>query len=190
MRKPIGVALLIVLSCNRPVSANFFYGVTLCPLSRFNISVAEDLLESIQQHLKEMTFPVTSEIQEAIIEAEELLEKARLAYRGQNCITSNFLAIRAQNLLKEAKNNLESLMDEKEEALRREEYVVYFVVIERYLNFWDRGFYYDGTNLLGGPLQCIVIENHTYFYISLNTSPASAFTTHKYLQSQRILYVQ
>lgn len=106
MRKLIGVALIIVLFCSLPTSANLYHGGTICPLSRYNISVAEDLVEAIQQQLEDVTSPVTSEIQGALFKAEKLLERARLAYRGQNCIASNLLAIRAQNLLKEANDNL------------------------------------------------------------------------------------
>jgi hypothetical protein len=89
------------------------FGKQLCPLSRYNINQAEELSVTVQDLLNQaQTLDVdTSDVEELISEAHELLEKAKaFCEHSQNCIAGNILAIEAQKLLLQAKELLESML--------------------------------------------------------------------------------
>jgi hypothetical protein len=82
-------------------------------LAEYNVEVAESLLKEIKELMEQAEGKnlETGGVEELIIEAEALLEKARgFCLHSQNCVAGNTLAIEAQNLLKEAKEMLESML--------------------------------------------------------------------------------
>lgn len=90
------------------------YGKQMCPLARYNVTRAEQALNSV----KELLAPVyaldldTSEVDALIREAEALLEEARkFCKNSQNCIAGNVLALEAQKLLQQAEDLLESMIE-------------------------------------------------------------------------------
>ena len=89
------------------------YGKSFCPLSKYNIGLAEELSVTVQDLLNQArTLDADiSEVEELIARAHELLEKAKaFCENSQNCIAGNVLAIEAQNLLLQAKELLESML--------------------------------------------------------------------------------
>ncbi|KYK36523.1 MAG: hypothetical protein AYK18_11440 [Theionarchaea archaeon DG-70] len=97
-------------SQNEPQSG---YGEQLCPLARYNVQKAEEMLETVHKlfdqafHLKVNLLAV----EELIAEAEDLLEKATcFCKNSQNCVAGNTLALEAQKLLREAQEMLESML--------------------------------------------------------------------------------
>ncbi|MBU7042473.1 MAG: right-handed parallel beta-helix repeat-containing protein [Theionarchaea archaeon] len=90
------------------------YGTQICPLARYNLSQAEQALTSIQELLSPVTALDldTSQVDALIREAESLLEKARrFCENSQNCIAGNVCALEAQNLLQQAEDLLESMLE-------------------------------------------------------------------------------
>jgi len=82
-------------------------------LSQHNIRTARDLLGIVQGLLEQAQNRdlTTSEVEELINEALQLLEKAeKFCEHSQNCIAGNTLAIEAQELLEKAKEMLESML--------------------------------------------------------------------------------
>ena len=90
------------------------YYKEICPLANYNIRKAENLLNEVQALLEKAQEKglETLEVEEMLNKANELLEKAKnFTKSGQNCIAGNNSAINAQNLLIEAKEMLELILD-------------------------------------------------------------------------------
>ncbi len=110
----------------------------ICPLARFNIAAAEDLMDTVRELLKVVKEQGvdTSEAEGMLTEAEALLESARTF--SNSCITSNALAVHCQDLLKKCQEMLES----------KDVYAVYSALIKaKYIE--------------GHVVKLIVIEDHT-----------------------------
>lgn len=123
----------------------------ICPLAKYNIEVAEDLMNTVRELLevvKEQGFD-TSEVEGMLTEAEALLKSAKTF--SQSCITSNTLATQCQNLLKKCQEMLVS----------KEEYAVYSALIKAK---YTEGLYYDGDKYVSGPVQIYVIMDHTSLF--------------------------
>ena len=146
--------LLILVSCSsQVVNTEFGYGEYLCPLSRHNIKVAEELMETVQYLLENASIQgISTEEEESLLnEASQLLQKAKIySLHSQNCIAGNFFAINAQTLLVKAKKILESRLG----TVREEEYAVYRAFI-------DTGYYLIGYKYSLDEIQVIVIDDYT-----------------------------
>ncbi len=147
------MSLLILVSLSSFVTTvRLDYGEHMCPLSRHNIRVAEELMETVQELLeKTHEQSISTADEETLVnEAEQSLQKARIySLRSQNCITGNFFAIKAQSLLKTAKEMLDSKL-----VMREEEYAVYRAFI-------DSGFYLIKYKYDLDEVQLLVIDNYT-----------------------------
>lgn len=148
------VTLLILVSfCCQLVNTQLSYEEQICPLSRYNIKVAEDLMKTSQELLEEIREQGldTSEEEALLNEANQLLQKARMfSTYSSNCTAGNFYAIKAQNLLRKAKKMFESRLD----TIRDEEYSVYAAFI-------DTGFYLIKYRYNRDEVQLIVIDDYT-----------------------------
>lgn len=150
----IAILSLLVTFYFQPVGTQLGCSEQICPLSRYRIEVAENLMNSVQEAQEEACNLglETSAVEAVVAEAHELLENARiLSMQGQNCIAGNILAIRAMSLLKKAQEMLRSPLD----ALRIEEYAVYSTLI-------DTGFHLIEYYYSRDELQLIVIRDHTH----------------------------
>ncbi len=146
--------LILTSSCCNPVSTQLDYGDQICPLSRHNMEIAENLMKTVQEQLNRAHEEgiETSDVETSVIEAKELLQKANTSnLKSKNCITGNTYAIRAIELLRNALEMIESKLN----ALRKEEYAVYAAFI-------NEGFYLTGSRYSQDEIQLIVIIDHTY----------------------------
>lgn len=148
------MALSILMSlCCQMAGIQGACGEQICPLSRHNITVAEELMKTVQNLLEEVhSQGVSAEAEEALVEeAVQSLQKARTySMNSSNCAAGNFYAIKTQNLLKKAREMLESRVC----ALRDEEYAVY------------AAFIVEGFELIRykyglADVQVIVVDDHT-----------------------------
>ena len=157
------MTLFILASCScLPMSIQPDYNKQICPLSKYNIKAAEDLMEGVQKLLEEAHEQGldTSKVEQVLTEAVILLEYAKtISNQGQNCIAGNILAIKCQKLLKRAQEMLELMLD----ALRVDEYAVYSALIKAK---YTKGLHFTGNEYVFGQVQIIVIMDHT----SLNES--------------------
>ena len=145
--------ILVSFGCN-PLGTQPNYGNQICPLSRHNIEIAENLMESVQEKLDEVHKEGldTSDIEEIVAEANELLQKAKIYnLQSHNCVTGNIYAIKAIKLLEKSIEMLESKLN----VLRDEEYAVYRAFIDTGLHLFPIGYRCD-------EIQLIVIIDHTY----------------------------
>jgi hypothetical protein len=97
-----------------PLEKSPVFGRKVCPLADYNIHKAEDMLVTVEGLLDDAhTLDCdTSNVEELVEKAKELLEMARIfCKQTQNCIAGNTLAVEAQNLLGEAIELLESLLE-------------------------------------------------------------------------------
>lgn len=123
------IVLIMAAFCCQPVSIQCDYNEQTCPLSRYNIKMAEDLLNRVNELLKEVGeyYYDTSDAEAMIVEAAELLERAHIfSGQGQNCIAGNVFAVRAICLLEKVLEMLESMFV----TLQTEEYAVYSSLID------------------------------------------------------------
>jgi len=148
------IILMLVSFCCNPLGTQPRYGNQICPLSRYNMEIAENLMEIIQKKLDEVHKEGldTSDIEAMVIEANELLRKAKIYnLQSHNCVTGNIYAIKAIKLLEKSLEMLESKLN----ALRNEEYSVYAALI-------DTGFSLIEGRYIRDEIQLIVIIDHTY----------------------------
>lgn len=121
----------------------------ICPLARYNIKVAEDLMNTVQELLEVVRGQGvdTSKAEILLLEAEEMLGSAR--EYSQSCITSNTFAVHCQNLLRKCQEMLES----------KEVYAVYSALIKA--DYTEGYIMTENSEIISGTLQFIVIEDHT-----------------------------
>ena len=147
------IVLIMAAFCYQPVSIQGDYNEQTCPLSRFNIKMAEDLLNRVNDLLEEVGeyYYDTSDAEAMIVEAAELLERADISSRqGQNCIAGNGFAVRAMRLLEKVIEMLESMLV----TFQTEEYAVYSSLI-------DTGFDLIEYTYSRYEVQLLVIIDHT-----------------------------
>ena len=157
MRKKLYVNLIILLflvssSCQSS-STQPDCIVQICPLTRYNIETAGELLEDVQELLEDIQNQGISvpEVELVLTEAREFLQKAEMLYRnGHNCIAANFFALKAIDNLKKAQEVLESTL----RMIREEEYAVYAALI-------DTGFDLIRFIYSRDEVHLIVIIDHT-----------------------------
>ncbi len=165
MQKSVTIAigfLILINTCCQPVSTQLDCGNQICPLSRHNIAVAEDLMKTVNEMLEEAKRQgiFTAEEEVLLEEAYESIEKAKnFSLLSQNCTAGNFYAIKSQILLKKIKKMVESKLN----ALQKEEYAVYSALIK---TEYTQGLFYDGHKYVLGPLRYIVMEDNTSYYAS------------------------
>ncbi|MGD2250976.1 MAG: C25 family cysteine peptidase, partial [Candidatus Methanofastidiosia archaeon] len=88
------------------------YSKAMCPLAHHRIEKAQDLIEEAKELLEKAEtagFDI-SDIEEKILEAEDILEKAKRYCLGQNCIAGNYLAIIATEMLIQAIEELREMI--------------------------------------------------------------------------------
>ena len=149
----------LILACFLflPMSTQLASYEQICPLSRYNIKVAEDLMKTTQELIEEAGKQGldTSEAEQVLTEAMIILERARtVSEQGQNCIAGNMVAIKCQTLLKRSQEMLESMLD----ALRVEEYTVYSVLIKA---TYTEGLMFSEDVYISGKVKIIVVMDHT-----------------------------
>ena len=153
--KVICLAMLLMLLsfCCNPIGTQFGYEEQICPLSRHNIKIAEDLLEIVQEKLIEANKEgiYTTEVEIVMAQGYEFLQKAKTYYqRGHSCITANNFAFKSITIFEESLEILESTLN----AAKDEEYAVYKAFI-------DQGFYLIGSNYDEDEIKLFVIIDHT-----------------------------
>ena len=150
----IMILLILVSFCCNPLSTQPNYGNQICPLSRHNIEIAENLIELVQKKLDEVHKEGldTSDVEVIMAEANELLQKAKIFnLQSHNCVTGNMYAVKSIKLLEKSLEMLESKLN----VLREVEYAVYKAFIDTGLRLFPIRHRYD-------EIQLIVIIDHTY----------------------------
>ena len=148
------IILILVSFRGNPLGTQSNYGNQICPLSRHNMEMAENLMEKIQEKLDEVHKEGldTLDVEAIVIEANELLQKAKaFNLQSHNCVTGNIYAVKSIKLLKKSLEMLESKLN----TLRDEEYAVYVAL-------FDRGFSLIEGRHITDEIQLIVIIDHTY----------------------------
>jgi hypothetical protein len=146
------LCIVVILYCN-PVGTHLNYGDQICPLSKHNMEVAENLMEIVRDTLEEARGEGLNTSEEEIIvtEADKLLQKVKtFNLQSHNCITGNAYANKAIKLLEKSLEMLNAKMN----TLRDEEYAVYRASIEQVSELFSIRYEYD-------ELQLIVIIDHT-----------------------------